>query len=71
MVYVDDDHTMVSVGFSTKTPWNTPREVTDEQLHEMIEEMVAKVPDMSKAIFNFHDPPIRFVTGYVPDAGLG
>lgn len=57
MVYVDDDHTMVSVGFSTKTPWNTPREVTDEQLHEMIEEMIAKVPDTSKAIFNFHDPP--------------
>ena len=23
----------------------------------MIEEMAAKVPDMNKAIFNFHDPP--------------
>jgi Icc-related predicted phosphoesterase len=23
----------------------------------MIEEMAAKIPDMSKAIFNFHDPP--------------
>ena len=23
----------------------------------MIEEMAAKVPDMQKAIFNFHDPP--------------
>jgi Icc-related predicted phosphoesterase len=57
MVYVDDTHSMISVGFSTKTPWNTPREVNDEQLGEMIEEMVAKVPDMNKAIFNFHDPP--------------
>ena len=60
MVYVDDDgHSMVSVGFSTKTPWNTHREVTDDQLHEMIEEMVTKVPDMSRAIFNFHDPPLN------------
>jgi len=57
MVYVDDNHTMISVGYSTPTPWNTPREITDEKLGEMIEAMVAKVPDLSRAIFNFHDPP--------------
>jgi Icc-related predicted phosphoesterase len=56
-VYVDDDHTMISVGFSTPTPWDTPREMPDEQLGEFIEEMIAKVPDNNKAIFNFHDPP--------------
>ncbi|HEY9152561.1 MAG TPA: hypothetical protein VIN60_06715 [Anaerolineales bacterium] len=54
---VDDDHSMISVGFSTPTPWKTPREVTDEQLGAMIEEMIQKVPDMNKTIFNFHDPP--------------
>ena len=32
VVQVDDDHTMISVGFSTPTPWKTPREITDEQL---------------------------------------
>ncbi|HLA07360.1 MAG TPA: hypothetical protein VJ022_07950 [Anaerolineales bacterium] len=58
MVQVDDDHTMISVGFSTPTPWKTPREVTDEELGVMIEEMARKVPDMKKAIFNFHDPPV-------------
>lgn len=58
LVHVDDDHTMISVGLSTPTPWKTPREVSEEKLGEMIEEMVAKVPDMNKAIFNFHDPPI-------------
>lgn len=57
MVYVDDDHTMISVGLSTPTPWNTPREVSEEELGQMIEKMAAKVPDMNKAIFNFHDPP--------------
>ncbi|MCI0550472.1 MAG: metallophosphoesterase [Anaerolineae bacterium] len=57
MVYVDDDHSMISVGFSTPTPWNTPREVSDEELGVMIEDMVKKVPDLKKAIFNFHDPP--------------
>ncbi len=58
VVQVDDDHTMISVGFSTPTPWKTPREITDEQLGEMIEGMVAKVPDLTHAIFNFHDPPV-------------
>jgi Icc-related predicted phosphoesterase len=57
MVYVDDDHTMISVGISTPTPWKTPRETTEEELGKMIEEMAAKVPDMNKAVFNFHDPP--------------
>jgi len=57
MVIVDDDHSMISVGISTPTPWKTPREVSEEELGKMIEEMAAKVPDMQKAIFNFHDPP--------------
>lgn len=58
MVYVDDEHTMVSVGYSTPTPWKTPREISDEELGDMIEKMVAGVPDMSRCIFNFHDPPV-------------
>jgi len=57
LVQVDDDHTMISVGISTPTPWKTPREVSEEEMARMIEEMAAKVPDMQKAIFNFHDPP--------------
>jgi Icc-related predicted phosphoesterase len=57
LVSVDDNHTMVSVGYSTPTPWKTPREVSDDELGAMIEEMVKQVPDMNKCIFNFHDPP--------------
>ena len=57
MVMVDDDHSMISVGLSTPTPWKTPREVSEEELGRMIEEMAGKVLDMDKTIFNFHDPP--------------
>lgn len=57
MVYVDESHPMISVGISTPTPWKTPREVSEEELGKLIEEMALKVPDMHKAIFNFHDPP--------------
>lgn len=57
LVHIDDDHTMISVGYSTPTPWKTPREITDEELGAMIEKMVSMVPDLSRCVFNFHDPP--------------
>jgi len=57
VVQIDDDHTMLSIGFSTPTPWKTPREVTDDELGVMIENIVPQAPDMRRCIFNFHDPP--------------
>ena len=57
VVALDDKHTMISVGFSTPTPWKTPREITEEKLGEIIEDVVSKVPELDKTIFNFHDPP--------------
>ncbi|MEW5988429.1 MAG: metallophosphoesterase [Chloroflexota bacterium] len=58
VVHVDDSHSMISLGFSTPTPWRTPREVSDEQLGVMIGELVSQVSDLSRCIFNFHDPPV-------------
>ena len=55
---IDADHTIISMGFSTPTPWHTPREVTDDELGVMIEKMIAQVPDQRHCIFNFHDPPV-------------
>jgi Icc-related predicted phosphoesterase len=58
IVTIDDDgHTMVSLGLSNPTPWNTPREVPDEELHTHIERIVAGIDDFSRVIFNFHAPP--------------
>jgi Icc-related predicted phosphoesterase len=58
VVQVDNEHTMISIGFSGPTPWRTPREVSDEELGVMIEQMIGRVADMSHCIFNFHDPPV-------------
>jgi Icc-related predicted phosphoesterase len=58
VVQIDDEHSMISLGYSTPTPWKTPREVPDEALGRMIEAMIAKVPQLSHCIFNFHDPPV-------------
>jgi Icc-related predicted phosphoesterase len=56
-VMIDDTHPMISIGYSTYTPWDTPREVSDDELGVMIEEMITKVAEPGKSIFNFHDPP--------------
>lgn len=58
LVFIDDEHTMISLGYSTPTPWKTPREISDEELGARIDKMVAEVPDLNRCIFNFHDPPV-------------
>lgn len=57
VVPLADDLHMISLPYVNPTPWHTPREAPEEQLAEMIEEMVAGLPDTSRAIFNFHAPP--------------
>jgi Icc-related predicted phosphoesterase len=52
-----DGFTMVSTGWANTTPWNTFRELPDEQLRPKIDALVASVADPRRAIFNFHAPP--------------
>ena len=58
VLQVDAQHTLISHGFSTPTPWHTPREVPDEQLGQMIDKLIARVDDPAHCIFNFHEPPV-------------
>ena len=57
VVIDDDEHLMLSSGLSNPTPWDTPREVPDEELAAHIEGIAAGVKDFSRVIFNFHAPP--------------
>ncbi|HXF36696.1 MAG TPA: metallophosphoesterase [Actinomycetota bacterium] len=58
IVPLDEEHVLVTVGYSTPTPWETPRERTDEEIGKLIEDLLADVPDPSRAVFNFHCPPL-------------
>jgi uncharacterized protein len=59
VVPLGDDLHMISLPYVNPTPWHTPREAPEEQLAEMIEELVAGLPDTSRAVFNFHAPPVE------------
>ncbi len=57
LIELDAEHTMITVGWSTETPWETAREASEERISAMIETEVVKVPDLSRCVFNFHCPP--------------
>jgi Icc-related predicted phosphoesterase len=57
VVQLDDDHEMISWGFSNVTPWHSHREQTEEQLAASLGTMVSKLRDPSRSIVNIHVPP--------------
>jgi len=57
-VPVDDEHVVVTIGYSTPTPWETPRERTEPEIADAISEAMADVPDPTRAVLNLHCPPL-------------
>jgi Icc-related predicted phosphoesterase len=48
---------LASMGWTNPTPWNTFREAPEDQLASKIDEVAGKIPDLGRAVFNFHAPP--------------
>ncbi len=66
VVQFDDSHEMITLGYTNHTPWNSPREVDEDQLELMLEEMCGKVRDMKNCLFNVHCPPIQTIIDQAP-----
>jgi uncharacterized protein len=48
---------MVSLSYANPTPWDSPRELTEDDLFARIDAMAATLTDPTSAIFNLHVPP--------------
>jgi len=48
---------MASFGYSTPTPWHTPRELPEEEMANRIGVLASRLRDPEHAVFNFHCPP--------------
>jgi Icc-related predicted phosphoesterase len=57
VVWLDDWLPMLSLGDSTPTPWNSPREIPEEEYERELEGLVGQLQDPAAAIFNLHVPP--------------
>ncbi|HMD93419.1 MAG TPA: hypothetical protein VKG80_12330 [Trebonia sp.] len=52
-----DGFSMVSMGWTNPTPWDTHREAPEDELAAKIDAVAGQIPDLGRAIFNFHAPP--------------
>jgi len=57
VIWVDSNHEMITTAWTNPTPWNSPRETSEEELAKRIEHMTSKVERMQNCIFNLHCPP--------------
>jgi Icc-related predicted phosphoesterase len=56
-VELDEHHEMISLGYSNPTPWNTERELPEEELLQRMEAMMSGVQRPEQLVVNFHAPP--------------
>ena len=57
VIDLPDGYFMLSVSDANPTPWNSPRELSEEELAARIDALAEQLPDMRRAIFNLHVPP--------------
>jgi Icc-related predicted phosphoesterase len=59
-------HELIGCAYSNPTPWNTPRELPEEGLHDLLEGLVSKVDDLKGLILVAHVPPYDSVIDHCP-----
>jgi uncharacterized protein len=52
-----DGHTMISLGYSNITPFDSPRELSEDELYRRVSALADQVADMSRCVMNLHVPP--------------
>jgi hypothetical protein len=61
-----DHHEMVTSSDSNPTPWQTPREMSEEDLEKKLRDLTSKVKNQETAIYNFHVPPYGYSLDLCP-----
>lgn len=57
LVHLDEQHELISSGWTNVTPWHTYREESEDKLRSRFEAMVGQLRDPRRCVFNFHAPP--------------
>ncbi|MBS1888591.1 MAG: metallophosphoesterase [Actinobacteria bacterium] len=52
-----EGYTMLSLGYSNRTPFDSPRELEEDELARRIDALAEQVDDMGRCVFNLHVPP--------------
>jgi Icc-related predicted phosphoesterase len=57
IIQLDEHHEMINTGWTTTTPWKTPREESEDELRQRIQVMIDRLKDVKNSVFNLHNPP--------------
>lgn len=57
IIDLGDGFEMFGLGYSNMTPWNCPRDISEEELAVKIDELAGRIRHMNRAIFDIHAPP--------------
>lgn len=57
VVDLDEDHQMLTFGWSNRTPFNSPREMDEDDIEKRIRSAAKKINNLSASIFTLHVPP--------------
>jgi uncharacterized protein len=57
VIQLDQNHEMISSGWTNPTPWNTEREEDEASLEKRFEAMASTLKNPQTAVFNLHAPP--------------
>lgn len=52
-----DGFQMFGMGFANTTPWNCPRDISEEELADRLEEMASHITDWNRTVLDLHAPP--------------
>ncbi len=66
VVCLDDEHEVLCYGWSNPTPFNSPRECSEDEIEMHLEKVVAQVKDMKTAVFCIHVPPYQSTIDEAP-----
>ncbi len=72
VVRLDDEHEVLCFGWANPTPFNSPRECSEEELEARLAATVARVKNLRTAVFCIHVPPFESMIDEAPalDANL-
>ncbi len=52
-----EGHAMLSIGYANRTPFDSPRELDEDELYRRISALAEQVEDPDRCVFNLHVPP--------------
>ena len=59
VVDLDGEHEAACLGWSNPTPWNSPRECSEEELMAKLERLASQVHNVDRSLFCLHCPPFE------------